>query len=139
MSGPAAAIRVEGLRELQAALKRIDGESQKALRTALNAAVEDIAQTTRRRMPSRTGKARASVRATSSQREARVSAGKKAVPYYGWLDYGGRVGKSKSVVRPFRKTGRYLYPAYHDQKDEMLATLSREIVAVAHAAGLKAG
>lgn len=131
-------IRVEGLRELQAALKRIDGESQKQLRVALNNAAEGIASDARRRVPTRTGKARASIRATSSQRESRVSGGKKAVPYYSWLDYGGKTGIGKSVVRPFKKAGRYLYPAYHDQRDEMLASLTREIVAVAHAAGLKA-
>jgi hypothetical protein len=132
-------IRVEGLRELQAALKAFDGESQKALRVALNNAVEGIASDARRRVPTRSGKARASIRATSSQREARVSAGKKAVPYYGWLDYGGKTGIGRSIDRPFRKAGRYLYPAYEDQKDEMLAKLTREIVAVAGQAGLRAG
>lgn len=98
-------IRVEGLRELQAALKAFDGESQKALRVALNNAVEGIASDARRRVPTRSGKARASIRATSSQREARVSAGKKAVPYYGWLDYGGKTGIGRSIDRPFRKAG----------------------------------
>ena len=139
MSGFQDPIRVKGLRELQTALKQIDGESQKALRVALNNAVEGIAVDARRRVPTRTGKAKASIRATSSQREARVSAGKKSVAYYGWLDYGGKTGIGGSVVRPFRKQGRYLYPAYHDQADEMLAVLTREIVAVAEAAGLKAG
>ncbi len=132
-------IRVEGLRELQAALKRLDGESQKALRVALNKAVEAIADDARSRVPTRTGKARASIRATSSQREARVSAGKKSVPYYGWLDYGGTTGIGGSVQRPFRKAGRYLYPAYADQREDMLKTLSREITAVAEQAGLRAG
>lgn len=130
-------IRVEGLRELQAALKQIDGESQKALRVVLNKAVETVADDARSRIPVRSGKARASIRTTSSQREARVSAGKKAVPYYGWLDYGGAVGKARSVHRPFRKAGRYLYPAYYDQQPKMIGTLEREIAAVAKAAGLE--
>lgn len=138
MSGFKDPIRVEGLREVQAALKHLDGQSQKALRVALNNAVEVVAQDARRRMPYRTGKARSTVKASSSQREARVSEGSRRVPYVAWLDYGGRVGRNRSVVRPFRPGGRVLYPAYGAHRDDVLDLLTQEIIEVARQAGLEA-
>lgn len=129
-------IRVKGLRDLQAALKALDGESQKAIRVALNNAVELIAVDARRKVPYQSGAVRASIKAQSSQREARVAAGGRRAPHYPWLDYGGAVGIGRSVKRPFRKEGRYLYPAYHRNRDDMLDMVSAELARVAEAAGL---
>lgn len=136
MSGFSDPVRVDGLRDLQAALKRLDGESQKALRTALNTAVELIAVDVRRRLPYDTGRAKSTVRPTSSQREASLSAGGRKAPYVPWLDYGGRVGRKRSVSRPFKPEGRYVYPSYHANRDDMLDVLASEIARVAVDAGL---
>lgn len=136
MSSVVGAVRVEGLRDLQAALRRLDGESQKALRVALNTAVELIAVDVRRRLPYGTGRAKSTVRPTSSQREASLSAGGRKAPYVPWLDYGGRVGRNRSVSRPFKPEGRYVYPSYHANRDDMLDVLATEITRAAISAGL---
>lgn len=130
-------IKVAGLRDLQRALKALDGESQKALRVVLNKAADLVATGARRKVPTRTGAAAASIRASSGQREASVKAGSKKAPYYGWLDYGGRVGRSRSVSRPFRPTGRYIYPSYDSQRAEVLDLLENELAELIRSAGLK--
>lgn len=110
-------VRVEGLRELQRGLKRISTEYPKALRRALNDAAELVVDTARPQIPSRTGAARRSLKPASTQTTSRVRAGGGRVPYYPWLDFGGSVGKRKSVRRPFIKSGRYIYPAYYKLRD----------------------
>lgn len=110
------ALRIEGLREFQAALKRADGESQKQLRVVLNGAARLVVEGATPRIARRSGRAAASMRAQSQQRVARVKAGGARVPYYPWLDFGGSVGRNKSVHRPFIKAGRYLYPTVRDRR-----------------------
>jgi hypothetical protein len=129
-------IHVVGLRDFQAALKAMDGESQKQLRVVLNRAAEMVADDARRKVPTRTGAARKSVRVQSSQREAKVVAGSKKVAYYGWLDFGGKVGRSNSNVRRWVPRGRYLYPAYDANRDEILKALGDGLADLARDAGL---
>ena len=129
-------IRIDGLRELQAALRQIDGESQKKLRLVLNDAAELVADRARRTVPSDSGAARKSVKVKSSQREARVTGGSRRAPYYPWLDYGGRVGIDRSVSRPFRREGRYLYPAYRKEHGDVLARLEAGLADLVRDQGL---
>jgi hypothetical protein len=96
--------------------------------------VVDVA---RPRVASRSGRARGSVRAKSTRTAVRIAGGGKRVPYYGWLDYGGRVGRGKAQVRPFKKQGRYLYPAYYATRDEIPRLLEDALVDVARQAGLE--
>lgn len=129
-------LKISGLREFQAALKQMDGESQKQLRVVLNTAADTVAQGARRRVPRRTGRAAASVKAASSQREARVQGGSKKASYYGWLDFGGRIGKNKSVRRPFVERGRYIYPTYSANRDGIMKALEQGLVDLARNSGL---
>lgn len=105
-------IRIEGLTQFQRALKEADGESQKQLRVVFNKAADLIVQEAPRGMPRKTGAAERSLRARSGQREAAVIGGGKKAPHYPWLDFGGAVGRNKSIKRRFIRSGRYLYPAY---------------------------
>lgn len=130
-----AQIKIDGLRELQANLKRLDGESQKQLRIALNDAAQIVVNVTRPRVPLGTGNARASIGVASSQREARVKVGGKRAPYYPWLDFGGRTGRAGATKRRFIKGGRYLFPAYESQRENFLRLLQKRITAVATGAG----
>lgn len=120
-------IRITGLRDLQAAMKALDGESQKLLRTTLNEVAETVAAGARRRVPVRTGRARASVKASSSQREARVKGGGAKAAYYPWLEFGGKVGRKHSVRRPFVNGGRYIYPTYAANQDGITAGLDAAV------------
>jgi hypothetical protein len=130
-------IHVEGLREFQTSLKRLDSDMPKVLRLGLNGVADLVVNDATPRIPTKTGRARKSVRAKSTRTSVRVAGGGKRVPYYGWLDFGGKVGRSRSVVRPFTKQGRYLYRSYFAQRDRFSDLLSETIVDVARQAGLE--
>lgn len=132
---PADAIKLQGLKELQAALKRLDGESQKMLRVVFNDAADIVVTDARRGVPTRTGKARASVKAQSGQREARVIGGGKRVPWYPWLDFGGRVGRDRSIHRRFEPDGRYIYPAYRRNRGEVFDAMQTGLVKLLRSVG----
>lgn len=144
-------IRIVGLVEFQRALKALDGESQKRLKVVLDDAARTVAQGASRRVPRRTGRAAASLRAQSSQREAKVVGGSKKVPYYGWLDFGGTVGrgrvsshvaKKKAVVagkthRAWIGSGRYMYPAYAANRDSINKALQNSLTQLVRDVGLE--
>lgn len=101
------AIRIQGLNEFVRGLKAIDQDLPKAPRVAFNTAGQTIVTEARAKVPTKTGRAKASVRAQSTQKAFRITGGSKRVPYYPWLDFGGTTpigGK-----RPFLKDGRYIY------------------------------
>ena len=114
---------ISGIKELRRALKRMDPEANKALTVELRKAADPLLQDAKRRVrrdiknPSRSsGKAAGSLRITAGGAKVKIAAGKKAVPYYGWLDFGGSLrptGRRKNYqYRPIvGKYGRYLYPA----------------------------
>lgn len=136
MSELLAPIRIDGLRELQKALKELDGQSQKEIRLALNDASQVVVNVARRRVPVLTGAARNSIRSSSGQRTASVTAGGRKAPYFPWLDYGGRTGRGKSIARPFIKGGRYVYPAYEAQHANIMAVLQKRITDLVESKGL---
>lgn len=111
------ALRIEGLKEFNKALKDVDKNLPKAVRLALNEAADMVVDTAQSKVPRRSGRARKSLKAKSTRTLVRVGGGGGKAVYYGWLDFGGRVGKSKSVRRPFKKKGRYLYPSYFKHRD----------------------
>ena len=130
-------IRVDGLREFVRDLRKLDGELPKAVRLAFNAAADVVVSNAKPLIPTRSGRAKRSVKAKSTRTAARVVGGGKRVPYYPWLDFGGRVGKGRSVVRPFKKEGRYIYDAYFTHKDEFVEMMVAGLVDVARQAGVE--
>lgn len=129
------AIRIQGLNEFVRALKQLDTDLPKALRVAFNAAGQAIVAEARSKVPSRSGRARASVRTQSTQKAFRITGGSKKVPYYPWLDFGGTTpigGK-----RPFIKDGRYIYAAYYRHRDELAVNLETALIDTARTAGLE--
>lgn len=133
------AIRIEGLREFNRQLKTLDADLPKALRIALNQAADLVIGEARPRIPTLTGRARASLKPRSTRTAVRVQAGGRRAPYYPWLDFGGRVGRNRSIVRPFRREGRYLYDSYFDLRDSgrFQDVLAAALVDVARQAGLE--
>lgn len=130
-------IAVTGMKELRKALKDMDGESQKEIRVALNRVADTVAQGAARRVPVRSGKARATLRAMSSQTETRISAGGRKAPYYGWLDFGGRIGRNKSQLRPFFEGGRYIYPTIAANRDSLAKAVDKQLKDLARSKGLE--
>jgi hypothetical protein len=133
-----AAIRIDGLAEFARNLGKLDRELPKALRIAMNQAADLVVADARPNVPKRTGRAAKTIRAASTRTAVRVTEGGKRAPYMPWLDYGGKVGRNKSVRRPFIKEGRYLYPAYFRLRDsgKIQEVLAGALIDVAAQAGV---
>lgn len=130
-------IRIDGLAQFTRNLKRLDREVPKALRVALNDAADIVIDYARPRVANRTGRAAGTLKARSTQTAVRVQAGGSKAPYFPWLDFGGRVGRRKSVVRPFIAEGRYIYPALRVKRREFEEALSRALRDAAQSAGIE--
>lgn len=132
------AIKVEGLAEFTRNLKKLDTDLPKALRVAFNACADIVVQDARGGMPTKSGRAKASLKAKSTQTATRISLGGNRAPYAPWLDFGGRVGRNKSIRRPFLKEGRYLYNAYFRHRDSgrIQDELTTALLEVARQAGV---
>lgn len=127
----APALKIEGLAELRRALGNaalID--QRKELAVGLKAAAEVVARDAQGRVPSRTGRARSAIRATSGGNRAYVVEGKAAVPYVAWLDFGNRtpITGNPRTVGPWTGSGkgpargRFIYPAF-DAREPQVARL----------------
>lgn len=130
-------VKIDGLAQFTRNLKKLDAEVPKALRVALNEAAEIVLGYARPRVPRRTGRAASTLKARSTRSAVRVAAGGRKAPYYPWLDFGGRVGRKKSVKRPFIGDGRYLYPALRAKRDEFEAAVTRALIGAAESAGIE--
>lgn len=131
-------IRIDGLREFNRTLRRIDGDLPKGLRIAGNRAAEVVVEDAKPRVPTgpgRGGHAKSSIKAASTRTAARVRAGGKRFPYYPWLDFGGAVGRNDSVKRPFLKEGRYIYASYGDNRGRVEDILRVELADIARSSG----
>lgn len=133
----AEAIRVDGLAAFTRNLKKLDSDLPKALRIAFNGCAEVVVNDARQGIPTKSGKAKASVKARSTSTASRVVGGSNRVPYYPWLDFGGRVGKGGSVQRPFIKYGRYIYSAYFDNQSRYAGLVEQALLDVARQAGIE--
>lgn len=151
-------IKIVGLRDFQASLRRVDRDLPKQLRVIFNEAAEIVAVDARRKVPVRSGRAKATVKALSQQRKGIVQGGGPRAPYYPWLDFGGTVGRGRtgrggvlsaagradfgtagSVSRPFYKAGRYIYPSYKRHQEDVMDIAAAGMVELAHRAGLGVG
>jgi len=129
------AIRIDGLSDFRAQLRKAEGLSPAAIRKSLNTAVEVVSDYGRKRMPRRTGRAASTIKGRSTQTEARVQEGGRKAPYVPWLDFGGRVGRRRSVRRAFYQGGRYLYPALDVRREQLAQALSDALTELAEEAG----
>lgn len=131
-------IGIKGLAEFNRGLRKLDSDAPKQLRVALNSGADLLIDKTRPKIPSRTGNARASLKARSTRTSVRVGVGGKKAPYVPWLDYGGegRI-RGRPAPREFIKAGRYLYPTLGQVRPQIIATLDDSIRAVARNAGLE--
>jgi hypothetical protein len=130
-------IKIHGLKEFSRSLRRIDSDLPKALRVANNYGADVVVQWAQPRVPHDSGAAAGSIRAKSTRTSARVAAGSAAVPYYAWLDWGGRVGVRKSVYRPFLTEGRYLYPGLEANREKIIAKLAEAYADISQQAGVQ--
>ena len=130
-------VSVTGLAEFNRGLRKLDKEAPKGLRLALNQVTNMLIDKTRPKVPKQTGAAANSLMARSTRTSARVSVGGRKAPYYPWLDFGGRTGRNRSVVRPFYSEGRYLYPTLREIRPQIEAALESKLRDVARNSGLE--
>jgi hypothetical protein len=113
-------IKVEGIKEVNKALRSISKDAQKELSKGMKEIAEGVAKSAASRVPARTGRAASSIKPRGSTKGAALAFGGAKAEHYPWLDFGGSVGKDKSVKRPFIKEGRYVYPAIRENKDKVI-------------------
>lgn len=130
-------IKVEGLADFSRNLRKLDSDLPKVLRLAHNQSAQIVVDWAAPRVPRKTGRAAGTLKARSTRTESRVQGGSARAPHYAWLDFGGRVGRKKSVKRPFIKGGRYIYPGLGANRAEVEETLLRSLLDVARQAGVE--
>jgi hypothetical protein len=130
-------IKVVGLAEFQQAVRGMDAGAQRMVDGVLKEATGVVIDYARPRMPSRTGRARASLKAAQTRRDATVAIGGARAPYVPWLDFGGQ-GKrpGRPPARPWLKTGRYVYKALDVKRAEVEEILVAGLTQLALDAGL---
>ncbi|MGH3735832.1 MAG: HK97 gp10 family phage protein [Micromonosporaceae bacterium] len=130
-------IKVQGLKQFSRDLKRLDSELPKILRIALNEAADVIVDYARPRVPSKSGRARRSVKARSTRTAVRVVGGGTRAPYYPWLDFGGKVGRGRSIDRPFLRDGRYIYEGFFRNRERFHQVLETALIRAARQTGIE--
>lgn len=131
-------ITTAGIKEFQKALRELDADLPKTLRLIFNEAGELIVDYAQSHMPSKTGRARASVKARSTQRAGQISIGGNRAAYVPWLDFGGEGRRrGRPAARPFIKQGRYVYVGLRVHNEDITALMARGLTDLARAAGLE--
>ncbi len=115
------AIRIDGLRDLSRALKRVEDGLQKEIPRRLKPIAERVAGTAAGRINSKSGRLAGSLRPFATQRAAGVRMGRASVPYAGPYEFGGY-----PAGRPFLPEGRAIYPTFKEQAPRV----EREVVDV---------
>lgn len=128
-------VHIEGLDELRKSLKQYGDHAPKELKAELKTAGGRVVSDAQRRLgasigknlkrPARsTGRAVASLRVLSNNKGVFIAGGKARVPYYGWLDFGGKLGpkgsrRNTQTQRPFMRSGRAIYPAINENQEHL--------------------
>jgi hypothetical protein len=129
----AAEIKLRGIKEFQRALKAMDADLPKEIRVVLNGATELVLAYAQPRFPRDTGRAAGSLKARSSQREARIALGGTRAPYAPGLDFGGNAPQFPD----YRPGGRYVYRGLEVERDEITKRMEEGLHALAAGAGLE--
>lgn len=130
-------IKIDGLNQFVRNLKKIDADLPKTLRVGFNDAAMIIVDYVQPRIPHVTGKAAASVKVKSTRNSVRVSEGGNSAPWMPWLDFGGKVGRGKSIVRQFYREGRYLYAGLAAEGEKVYAAIVGALLDAVRAAGIE--
>ena len=111
MPGPAQ-VEVVGLREVQSALRALDNSFARELTPLNRKAAQVVATEATSRVPVRSGRLKASIRATAQQRQGEVKAGRATVPYAGPIEFGWAA--HNITAQPF------LFPALDAKKEDVI-------------------
>jgi phage gpG-like protein len=107
------------------------------MRQVFNDAAKHVVGRAQPRVPVRTGRLAASIQPASTQRTGRVAYTRPgSVPYAGFIEFGGRVGRGDSISRPYLRRGRYLFPAAEREREPIMRTLEQSLGDLIRRAGL---
>ncbi len=112
--GQGVGFEVEGINKLRRALVKLDAEAREDFKQAGFDAATIVAKEAQRLVPKRTGKLGKTIRAGRVVSGAKVSAGKKLVPYAGVIHFGW----AKRNIRP----QPFLYDAADNRVNEVMDT-----------------
>lgn len=130
-------IKITGLREFTRDLRKINADLPKVLRMANNDVAQLIVDWAKPKVPKKTGAAARTIRVASTRTEVRVREGSAKVPYAPWLDFGGRVGRARSIKRSFYSDGRYLWPGLVANREAATERLVDRLIEVCRDAGVE--
>lgn len=133
----ALSIKVVGLNDFRKGLRGIDRGLPKTVRVVLNQVATILIDHVRPQIPRLTGRAAASLKPQSTQSQARIAAGGPSAPWYPWIDFGGRVGPKKSVVRPYIPGGRYIFPGLDEKRADIEDAMLEGMAQLASSNGIE--
>lgn len=119
MADKSVRVEIRGGRELARAFKRLETGLDKELRAGFREIARTVAGRAASKVPRLTGRAAGSIKPRASQAGAGIAFGGSSAEYYPWLDFGGRVGRGKSLYRDLATGGRYVYPTIAESKDDI--------------------
>lgn len=127
VNASAAGVRVEGLNELNRALRRMGGKELqrelKAVGLEVASDVADTAEVKARALGGVAAKAAPSISATARFTGAGVSIGGAAYPFAGGAEFGGQRRPTTQQFKPWRgngpDAGYFVYPAIRDHSDQI--------------------
>lgn len=128
-------ISMRGLKDFQRALRAMDADLPKQIRVILNDATGLVLAYAEPRFPRKSGRAAGSLKARSSQREARIAMGGRRAPYAPGLDFGA--GDKYPQFPSFVRSGRYVYKGLEVNRDEITDRMTKGLHDLARGAGLE--
>jgi hypothetical protein len=127
-------VRVRGLEEYRQALTAISDGLEGMQRVVLDQALSMVVGWARPRIPRRSGDTAGSLQLRHGATLAGVEA---TAVHFGWLDYGGRVGRALAVQRRYEPGGRYLYPGLRVHHDDITEAMRQAYTDLVRRAGLE--
>lgn len=127
--GQAGAARIEGLREVQKALRDVSSDLKNEMKPTHLKAAEIVVDGAKRIAPVRTGALAASIRAAATQTGGRVRVGSAAVPYAGPIHFGWP--KRRIKPQPF------IYDALDPRRAEVANLYTERLMQIIDKYGIK--
>jgi hypothetical protein len=137
-------IRVIGVKDLQKALRDVDKDLPKELAAGLAEASEIVLNAARPLVPRKSGEAQDSMKVRKQQRGAAIAVGGSKAPHFGFIEFGGTVGRGHvprsgggAIKRPFITEGRSIYPSLREKRPEVEAKIDEVLKDMATKAGFE--
>jgi hypothetical protein len=141
MSSDYVRVQIVGLREFRAGLRAMDRNLPKRISAAGKRAGRIVVDTARPRVPrgpAKGGHAASSIKARATQKGVSVIEGGNRWPYMAWIDFGGPIHPrpGQEIRRPYFRKGRFIWAAFADRREEVMATYLDALADAAREAGV---